>query len=328
MSDAAIPTLSISLAPNMATPEICAYAEELGYHRAWLYDTPALQLDVWITLALCAQATSTIGLGTAVLVPNLRHPLVTASAIAQMETIAPGRCSYAIGTGFTARMALGQKPLTWKYVTDYVDALQALLRGEAVEVEGQMVQMLHGPQQAPPRPIEVPIILAASGPKGTALAKQYGDRIFGVGPVPGFSWAGMLAWGTVLEDGEDPDSERVLEAAGPGAAVVFHGIYEAAGAGVDGVPGGETWRASIEAHPQELRHLEVHRGHLTALNEHDRKVMTGSQAVAFTGMSGSPAQVRERLEGAAAAGCTEVAYLPVGPDPKRELRAFIEAARS
>lgn len=317
--------ISCALPPTPDTARLVAEAEALGFARAWVYDTPALQLDVWMTLALCAERTERIGLGPAVLIPSLRHVLVTASAIAQLESLASGRTAYAIGTGFTGRMALGQRPLTWAETVDYVTSLRALLRGEAVEVDGALVQMLHGRGQAPERPINVPIIIAATGPKGRRIAQEIGDGVFGVAPVPGFDWSAMLAFGTVLDDGEDPDSERVLAAAGPGAAVAFHAMYEARNPVLDQLPGGAEWRAAIEAVPSERRHLETHRGHLTELNELDRQVMTGSLAVAFT-FSGTRAQVHQRLVEAAAGGATEIAYQPAGPDPVRELRAFMEAA--
>ncbi len=324
MSD--LPLLSVALAPTLDTPELAAYAEELGFHRVWLYDTPALQLDVWIALALSAQRTSTIGLGTAVLVPNLRHVLVTASAIAHMEGLAPGRCAYAFGTGFTARMALGQKALSWKYLSKYVTDLRALLNGEAVEVDGAKVAMLHGEGQAPARPISVPLILAASGPKGIAIAKEIGDGVFGVGPIPGFDVSPMLMYGAVLDEGEPHDSPRVLDATGASAAVAYHGVYEAAGEGVDNLPGGAVWREAIEQVPADVRHLEVHRGHMTAMNEFDKLVMNGPLAVALSG-SGDAEHMRGRLRQMKEGGATEVAWLPVGSDPKRELRAFMDAAK-
>jgi len=74
-----------------------------------------------------------------------------------------------------------------------------------------------------------------------------------------------------------------------------------------------------------VRHLETHRGHLTALNRHDRTVMTGSIA-AEVSRSGTASHWRDRLAAAAAAGATEVAFQPAGDDLRRELRAFIDAA--
>ena len=39
----------------MDTPDHVALAEELGYRRAWLYDSPALYPEVFMTLARCAE---------------------------------------------------------------------------------------------------------------------------------------------------------------------------------------------------------------------------------------------------------------------------------
>src|SRR3954470_14796818 len=134
--------------------EHAALAESLGYERVWFYDSPALYEDVWMVLALAAQRTERVGLGPAVLVPDLRHVLVTASAIATIEDLAPGRLTVAIGTGFTGRMVLGQRPLPWAFVERYVGDLRALLRGERVEVDGKLVQMIHPAGYGPVRPIE------------------------------------------------------------------------------------------------------------------------------------------------------------------------------
>jgi 5,10-methylenetetrahydromethanopterin reductase len=38
--------ISCAFAPVLDTPDHIALAERLGYRRAWVYDTPALQLDV------------------------------------------------------------------------------------------------------------------------------------------------------------------------------------------------------------------------------------------------------------------------------------------
>jgi 5,10-methylenetetrahydromethanopterin reductase len=319
-------SISIALPPTPETPALAAHAELLGYDRVWLYDTPALQLDVWMHLALCARATSTIGLGPAVLIPSLRHPLVTASAIATLETLAAGRTAYAIGSGFTGRRALGQKPMRWADVVSYVRGVQALLRGEEVTIDGATVAMIHGDGQAPARPIEVPWLIGAGGPKGLDAARQLGAGVFATAPTPGFDWSAVLWFGTVLDEGESPADERVLEAAGPGAAVAYHALYEQGDARLAGLPGADAWVAAIDAVPAERRHLDVHRGHLTTLNDTDRLMINGELAVGLT-RSGSAARIAELLAEAAAAGMTELAYQPAGPDPKREIEAFIAAVR-
>lgn len=319
-------SISLALPPTPQSVELAVRAEELGYDRVWLYDTPALQLDVWMSLALVAQATSRVGIGPAVLIPSLRHPLTTASAIATLEGLAAGRTAYAIGSGFTGRRALGQKPMKWSDVVTYVGQVRSLLAGDAVEVDGAQVAMIHAPGQAPGRPIDVPWLIGASGPKGLAAATDLGAGVFTTQPTAGFEWSALLAFGTVLDNGEDPDSGRVLEAAGPGAAVAYHALYEQHSPVLRSLPGADAWVEAIEAVPAETRHLAIHRGHLTQLNDIDRLMMTGSLAARIS-QSGSAAQIRDRVAAAAADGTTEFVYQPAGPDPMRELEAFITAAR-
>ncbi|MGD9703284.1 MAG: LLM class flavin-dependent oxidoreductase [Acidimicrobiia bacterium] len=320
------PSLSVALPPTTETPDLAVYAEELGYGRVWVYDTPALQLDVWMTLALCASRTERVGLGPAVLIPSLRHPLATASAILHLESLAAGRTAYAVGSGFTGRRALGLRPMKWSDVVAYVKDVQALLRGETVTIDDAAVAMLHGDGQAPARPIEVPWLVGASGPKGLAAATELGAGVFSNSPVAGFEWSALLAFGTVLDDGEAPSSERVREAAGPAAAVAYHALYEQRRDVLARLPGAGEWTEAIERVPGEVRHLAIHRGHLTELNDIDRLIITGEIAVGLTTLSGTASAVRERVEQLGEAGVTEIAYQPSGPDLRREMRAFINAA--
>jgi 5,10-methylenetetrahydromethanopterin reductase len=318
--------ISCAFPPAPDTPDLVRFAEELGYVRAWIYDTPALQLDVWMTLALAADRTERIGIGPGVLIPSNRHVLATASAIAHLESLAAGRTAYAFGTGFTGRHALGQRPLRWADVASYVNDVRALLAGDTVEVDGAKVAMLHGSKQAPARPIDPPILLGASGPKGEDTARQLGTGVISSRPVAGFDWSVWLTLGTVLADGDDIDTERVIRSAGPGAAMAYHSGYQRRRPGFDALPDSATWRASVEEVDPEVRHLEMHRGHLTELNRHDRKVMTGSIAVELS-RSGTAEHWRKRLAAAADAGATEVAFQPAGDDLRGELRSFIEAAQ-
>jgi 5,10-methylenetetrahydromethanopterin reductase len=301
-------------------------AERLGYERAWLFDSPALYGDIWVVAALAAQRTTRIALGPAVLVPNLRHPLTQASAIATLEQLAPGRVAVAIGTGFTGRMAMGHKALPWSTTRRYIEQLRALLRGEKVEVDGAIVQMLHGPDFAPPFPIATPIVIAANGPKGLAVAEELGDGVMTIGTGNAdFEWCSVLAFGTVLEPGESPGSERALAAAGPALTVVYHAMYEADPASVDGLPGGPEWRARIEAIPAAERHLAIHEDHLVRVTERDRPLLDGDLLEAFS-WTGEAGEVRMRLDALADAGATEILYAPMGPDVPRELRTFLEMA--
>ena len=318
--------ISCGFPPSNDAVEHAVLAESLGYKRAWVYDSPALYGDVWVTLARMADRTERIGLGPAVLIPNLRHVLVQASAIATLESLAPGRAVAAIGTGFTGRMALGQKALPWREVEGYIRALRALLRGEPVEVDGSMVGMIPAGGHLPGPPFDVPILVAANGPKGTAVAHELGDGIMTVGAGnPDFDWCAVLAWGTVLDDDESPGSERALAAAGPGLTVVYHAMYEGDPTSVDSLPGGAGWRAELEQVPAEVRHLATHEEHMVGVSARDEQLLSGDMLPAFT-WTGTAKELRTRLDALEEGGGTEILYAPMGPDIPRELQAFAAMA--
>lgn len=320
--------LSLSLPPGPRILEYARVAESLGYRRLWVYDSPLLYADVWVTLARIAAATTKLGLGPGVLVPGLRHVATTAAAIATLEALAPGRLAVALGTGFTARLLLGQRPHPWRVVERHVDALRGLLRGEAVEIDGQPIRMIH-PEggDVAARPLATPILVAASGPKGGAIAAKIGDGVMTFGaPSKDSRWCAVVQSGTVLEPGESFASPRVFDALGPGIALIYHSIYAAAGPAVDQLPGGAKWRAAIEQFPARTRHLHIHEGHCVAVPERERPLL--DPAVGAMTFSGSEPELAGRLAGLAAGGMTEFVYSPAGPDVPRELRAMARVARA
>ncbi len=315
--------LSCAFAPRPDLPELAVLAEELGYARLWVYDSPALFGDCWMSLARCADVTETIGLGPAVLVPSLRHPMVNASAIATLEQLAPGRAAAALGTGFTGRFVMGQQPMTWAATETYLRQLIGLLRGETVEIDGAPARMIHPDGYVADRPISTPILVGANGPKGLAVAQDVGaDGVVSIfGAQPGWEWSALFAYGTLLDDGEELDAERVLDAAGPGAAVVFHGMYEADPSLLDAFEGGPDWRDAVEAFPERERHLFTHEQHFVGMTDRDRASVT-PDLIGSTTWTGSAEQLRQRLDDTSASGVSEFMYAPMGSDPIRELEAF------
>jgi len=320
--------ISIGFPPGPRAREMALLAEELGYDRVWLYDSAALYEDIWAHLALIADSTERIGLGTAVLVPNLRHVMTTASAIATIDRLAPGRLACAIGTGFTARLVLDQPPLPWRQVKTYVEQLQGLLRGEVVRIDGKDCQMIHHPELTEPRPIEVPILLSAFGPKGTAITREIADGWMGIAPPSEpFEWAVQMVNGTVLEPGESPASERVIDAVGAWHTVIYHSLWARQPEAVDAMPGGAAWRSRIESErPEGQRHLAVHGGHCTHVVDRDETIFDAlGEDVAWVGWVGSAEDVLKRAEASAAAGVSEILYTPAGTDLERDTRAFYQA---
>jgi 5,10-methylenetetrahydromethanopterin reductase len=186
--------------------------------------------------------------------------------------------------------------------------------------------MLHADEFAPKRPVPTPIIVAANGPKGLAVARELGDGVMTIGGgEPSFDSGSGLAFGTVLDEGEDAGSARALAAAGPALTVVFHAIYEGNPEAVDGFPGGAEWRARLEQIPERERHLAVHEDHLVRVTDRDRPLLNGDLLRSFT-WTAEAAGMRARLDALEAAGASEILYAPMGPDVPRELRTFAAMA--
>jgi 5,10-methylenetetrahydromethanopterin reductase len=311
--------LSCGLPPGPDFADLAALAEELGYARVWIFDSAPLWEDPFVHLALAAQRTERIGLATAVLVPAERSEIAMASAIAAIARLSRGRFRACFGTGFTARFAVGQRPMKLEALGDYVAAVRALLHGDTAIVDGKPVRMLHAEGLTAARPIRVPLWLSVFGARGAELAARVADGI--IGPVHPALPAAMIVSGTVLDPGESPGSQRVREAIGPWRVVDWHSAWATRGAAaVDAMAGGAAWRTALEAlAPEPERHLLAFEGHVTHLTDRDRALL---DHIDVSAMVGDAARIGRQLAKLAGAGFREIVYTPSGPDVARELRAF------
>lgn len=319
-------TFSFRLPPGPDIVRHARLAEEIGYEGVWSPEVPAFGHDIWISMARVAEATSRIRFGPAVLIPSYRHPLAQASAIATVEALAPGRLLVGFGTGFTGRSGLGKPPLTLDYVRRHIEQVRGLLQGEAVDIDGGMAQLLATDGWLAPRPVRVPLLLAAQGPRGRQLAREVADGLIALGgAAPGFDTCLVSVNGTVMDDDEDAETPRVQAATAPLVASAYHSRWARDPASVRALPNGAQWLESVERVPEPVRHLSVHRGHnLEIVNGHDELVDTGL-ATRMT-FSGTRDELRARLDGLEAAGASGVIFGTGGADVERELRAFAEVA--
>src|SRR5215468_12310190 len=78
-------------------------ADRAGYDAVWVGDSIVAKprLEVLTTLAYLAGITEHVRLGTAVLLPALRHPVVLANEIANVDSISRGRVVLGLGVGWS-----------------------------------------------------------------------------------------------------------------------------------------------------------------------------------------------------------------------------------
>src|SRR6202167_1355383 len=222
-------------------------AEELGFTHAWFYDTQMLVGDPFVAMGAAALNTSRIRLGTGVLVPTNRIPAVTASAFATLNAMAPGRIDFGVGTGFSARRAMGLGAMKLADMEEYIRVVYGLLNGETLEtpIEGKPRKIRFLNPDAGLINIKDPVKLhiSAYGPKSQAMVARLGaawktvvsDTDGALSAIEGMrkDWTAAArspadlyttAWacGCVLEPGEPADSPRAMAQAGPRAPVLLH----------------------------------------------------------------------------------------------------------
>ena len=149
-------------------------AERLGYDTVWITDTHLVCRELWVTLAACATATTRIRLGPGVTVPHSRHVSVTASAIASLHELAPGRVVIGVGTGGSSAQTMGLRLEQVGRVSTLeamATGLRRLLAGEAVRFETGIDGRLAWLPRAP----AIPLYLAGSGPRMLETAGRLGD---------------------------------------------------------------------------------------------------------------------------------------------------------
>jgi len=161
-------------------------AERLGYETAWFAETYGS--DAFSPLCWAGARTERIKLGTGIIPISARAPACTAMTAATIDHLSNGR--FVLGLGISGPQVVegwyGQpfpKPLA--RTREYVEIVRKILRREEpVTNDGP-----HYPLPYPggtglgkslklivhPRRREIPIYLAAEGPKNVALATEIGD---------------------------------------------------------------------------------------------------------------------------------------------------------
>jgi probable F420-dependent oxidoreductase len=130
--------------------DLAERAEALAFHSVWVGDSilSRPRFEPLTTLAAIAARTKTVKLGTAVLVPIMRNPVVLANEIANVDVISGGRLILGLGVGGAAptnvqEMANVDRPFEHRGArfTEEVSLMSRLWSGEEVTVEGRYVQV-------------------------------------------------------------------------------------------------------------------------------------------------------------------------------------------
>ena len=218
---------------SMSVVDLAQAAEERGFDSVWIPEhthiptsrrTPPptgdavlaeeykRSVDPLIALAAAASVTSTIRLGTGVMLPAQREPSVTAKAVATLQNISGGRFEMGVGFGWNEDemadhgVAYGSRRA---HARDHLLAMRALWTDEVAEYHGAHVDF--PPTWSWPKPERpVPVLVGGgAGPKMFAHIAEYGD---GWIPIGGAGLAESIpAFRAAMEEaGRDLDTMRIV----------------------------------------------------------------------------------------------------------------------
>jgi alkanesulfonate monooxygenase SsuD/methylene tetrahydromethanopterin reductase-like flavin-dependent oxidoreductase (luciferase family) len=144
--------------------------EDAGLDAVFVPDTPRLFPDPLVTLASLAATTSSVRLGSLVIVYAFRHPALLARMTADVDRLSDGRLILGLGIGETERQfatvdaAWGTIPERRAVLRESIDLLTRLWSGETTDFEGQHFKSTD--MRIHPRPVQrprPPILIAGSG---------------------------------------------------------------------------------------------------------------------------------------------------------------------
>lgn len=218
---------------SMGVPELAVAAEERGFDSIWIPEhthipmsrsTPPptgekelaeeyrRSVDPLVALAAAAAVTSTIHLGTGVLLPAQRDPIVTAKALATLQNLSGGRLEVGVGFGWN-RDEIEQHGVDFARRRDvareHMLAMKALWQHDEASFHGEFVDI--APSWSWPKPeVPVPILLGGgAGPKMMEHLIEYADGWIPIGGS-GLAQAIPRYHQALLAAGRDPDAVRVI----------------------------------------------------------------------------------------------------------------------
>ena len=157
-------------------------ADRAGYDAVWVGDSVVAKprLEAVTTLALLAGITERVRLGTAVLLPALRHPVVLANEIANVDNLSRGRVVLGLGVGWSLPSAEREWAACGadhkrrvRRLEEHVEIWRMLWGGEPVTRSGgdfELTEHTIGP--LPWNPAGPPVLITAAN-RGEMLPAQF-----------------------------------------------------------------------------------------------------------------------------------------------------------
>ena len=324
--------IGIAFSGGLTASEIadCAErAEALGYESVWVAEGHGG--DQFAILAACALRTRRVRLGTAISSVFVRTAPTIAMAAAAVDELSGGR--FVLGLGSSHRVQVGpehgveyRRPLG--RVRDTVTVVRTLLREGEVGHSGETVRIERFDLWFEPLRREIPIYLSALFPRMTELCGEIADGVIlarstlagaagarvhvAAGAARAGREASAIEIASLLPASVASDRKAALAAARPGLAFYagffprYNRLLAESGFPDEAAAVAKAWAAGDRSGAE-------------------RSVT--DEMIAATGIAGTPAECRDRIEAYRASGLDLPIISPFarGADAKERFLAAIEA---
>ena len=162
--------------PPKEFAELAKRIEDLGFDNLWITDSSLHAGDLYVYMTTALQGTSSLVVGSAVTNPLTRHAGITANAFRSLEQLAPGRVNCGIAVGDRPLLEFEMKMAKLRNLTETIEALRLLWSGEEIS-GGFGSSRFDAAKLLSPTDREIPIYIAASGPKTLATTGRVADGV-------------------------------------------------------------------------------------------------------------------------------------------------------
>jgi len=183
----------------IAPGELARAIEERGFDSFWVPehshfpvspmtpgpDQPGLPkmyydlADPFVALAMAAQTTHTLKLGTSICLVVERDPIWLAKSVASLDALSGGRFQFGVGAGWN-QSEMANHGTRWEQrlevMRERLEAMKQIWTHDQAEFHGKHVDF--GPMYAWPKPKQKPhppILVAANAPRGLGRVVAQGD---------------------------------------------------------------------------------------------------------------------------------------------------------
>jgi 5,10-methylenetetrahydromethanopterin reductase len=152
-------------------------AEDLGFEAVFFADSQMNNVDCYQAMAMCAMATKTIRLGTAVTNMVYRDPTITANSFATLNEISEGRAIIGLGTGDGPVYTLARTATRLVEFEKGLQTIRDLLHDRGIEVRKGRERASGGRVRLNVGRRPVPIYISAEGPKTLRVGGRICDGV-------------------------------------------------------------------------------------------------------------------------------------------------------